>query len=396
MKNIQCPHCKESFELENSGYIEILNQVKDEAFNDELERRLAKEAELSKSHLGLERAKIEAQFNEVKSNLQAEVNQLRAELESANDKKELAISKLKSEFSIENNRLENELKIQVLNAEQEKVNTQKAYELMETTKQEQIDYLKDLKQKLSVKQLGESLEQHCENEFNKVRHVAFPNAYFEKDNDASNGSKGDYIFKGMSNDGIELLSIMFEMKTEQDVTATKQKNDHFLKKLDTDRTQKKCEYAILVSTLEADSDLYNQGIVDKSHKYPKMYVIRPQFFIPMISMLHNMALNALEYKRDLAKLRNEELDVANFEEQVNEFKRIWGNHASLAKRHHEDAIKEINKTIENLEKVRNLLESSNNSFDRGSNKIEKELNIKRLTRNNPTMKARFDALSNNK
>ena len=260
-------------------------------------------------------------------------------------------------------------------------------------KDEAIEFYKDLKARMSTKMIGETLERHCETEFNRLRATAFQNAYFEKDNDAGTGSKGDYIFRESTPDGTEFISVMFEMKNEADATATKHKNEDFFKELDKDRTEKKCEYAVLVSMLESDSELYNTGIVDVSHKYPKMYVIRPQFFIPIITLLRNAALNSVHYRRQVAELKNQNVDISNFEAEMNEFKEKFGRNYELASKKFQTAIDEIDKTIDHLQKTKDALLSSENNLRLANNKAQ-DLSVKRLTRNNPTMQKKFDDLKN--
>ena len=258
-------------------------------------------------------------------------------------------------------------------------------------KDDEIARVKEMKARLSTKMVGESLEQHCEIEFNKIRATAFPHAYFEKDNDARTGSKGDYIYRELDENGVEIISIMFEMKNENDKTATKHKNEDFLKELDKDRNEKHCEYAVLVSMLEPENELYNTGIVDKSHRYPKMYVIRPQFFIPMITILRNAALNSMQYKNELQLVRNQNIDITNFEESMNDFKQKFSRNYELASKKFNIAIEEIDKTISHLQKTKEALLSSERQLQLANNKAE-DLTIKRLTRNNPTMKQKFDEL----
>ena len=258
-------------------------------------------------------------------------------------------------------------------------------------REEQIAYYKDFKAKQSTKMIGESLERHCENEFNKIRATAFQNAYFEKDNDARTGSKGDYIYREYSDTGVEFISIMFEMKNEMDTTATKHKNEDFFKELDKDRREKNCEYAVLVSMLESDNDFYNSGIVDVSYKYPKMYVVRPQFFIPIITVLRNAALNSLQYRAELEVIRNQNIDITHFEEDINDFKDKFSRNFRLASEKFRKAIDEIDKTIDHLQKTKEALLSSENNLRLANNKAE-DLTIKRLTRGNPTMAEKFAQL----
>lgn len=327
-----------------------------------------------------------------------EILKLKSKIVSLEAEKKLAINEAVNEKEIS----EQKEKIALLNGQIE--TNEKAAQLKEQTikenyeeklkgKDEQIAYYKDLKAKQSTKMVGETLEQHCEIEFNKLRATGFQNAYFEKDNDAKSGSKGDFIFKEFSDDGTEFISIMFEMKNEMDETATKHKNEDFFKKLDKDRNEKKCEYAVLVSLLEADNELYNTGIVDVSYRYPKMYVIRPQFFIPMITLLRNASLNTLQYKQELAVIRNQNIDISHFEEDMNEFKDKFSRNYRLASEKFKKAIDEIDKTIDHLQKTKDALLSSENNLRLANNKAE-ELSIKRLTRNNPTMAAKFAELEN--
>ena len=283
---------------------------------------------------------------------------------------------------LENKEIEQQLKLQ---------STKEQYESALRLKDEQIAQYKDLKAKLSTKMVGETLEQHCENEFNKLRATAFRNAYFEKDNDARTGSKGDFIYRENDDDGNEIISIMFEMKNQNETTATKHKNEDFLKELDKDRREKKCEYAVLVSLLESESEYYNTGIVDMSHRYPKMYVIRPQFFIPMITILRNAALNSMDFKRELALVRNQNIDITNFEQEMESFKQAFGRNYELASRRFQTAIEEIDKTISHLQKTKEALLSSENNLRLANNKAS-DLSIKKLTKGNPTMQAKFDEL----
>ena len=323
--------------------------------------------------------------------LKSKIDSLEAEkkiaINEAVNEKEKEISEQKEKIALLNGQIETNEKTAQLKEQTLKEN----YEEKLKGKDEQIAYYKDLKAKQSTKMVGETLEQHCEIEFNKLRATGFQNAYFEKDNDVKSGSKGDFIFKEFSDDGTEFISIMFEMKNEMDETATKHKNEDFFKELDKDRNEKKCEYAVLVSLLEADNELYNTGIVDVSYRYPKMYVIRPQFFIPMITLLRNASLNALQYKQELAVIRNQNIDISHFEEDMNEFKDKFSRNYRLASEKFKKAIDEIDKTIDHLQKTKDALLSSENNLRLANNKAE-ELSIKRLTRNNPTMAAKFAEL----
>lgn len=352
---------------------------------------------------------LQAKENEIqalKNNISNNEKVLKANLENTYqtqiNKKNLEIQSLKQDM--DKAKVENELNVKSIKQdlqnqiEQDKMkyqlqekNLQEKYDTLLQTKDEQIAYYKDFKLKQSTKMIGESLEQHCEIEFNKLRATGFQNAYFEKDNDARTGSKGDYIYRELDENGVEIISIMFEMKNENDKTATKHKNEDFLKELDKDRNEKNCEYAVLVSMLEPENELYNTGIVDKSHRYPKMYVIRPQFFIPMITILRNAALNSLQYKNELQLVRNQNIDITNFEESMNDFKQKFSRNYELASKKFNIAIEEIDKTISHLQKTKEALLSSERQLQLANNKAE-DLTIKRLTRNNPTMKQKFDEL----
>ena len=325
------------------------------------------------------------------SRLQADLKEKQAELAGKDVEKQLAVTQAVTD----RDQMINTLKSSLENKEQqiviERENLRRNFESQLKAKDEQIDYYKDLKIRMSTKMVGETLEQHCENEFNRLRATGFPRAYFEKDNDASGGSKGDFIFRDYSEDKVEYISIMFEMKNECEDTAKKHRNEDFFKELDKDRREKNCEYAVLVSLLEADSDLYNGGIVDVSHRYPKMYVIRPQFFIPVITMLRNAALNALDYRRQLIAAREQNVDITNFEKDLNDFKDKFGRNYRLASEKFQDAVKEIDKTVERLNKIKELLVGSENNLRLANEKAE-DLTIKKLTRNNPTMKAKFEEL----
>lgn len=358
----------------------------------EIQTEQKKDAELNK--------KVD-EYKIVLSDKEKRIQQLEAKLEGESDKRALAITEVLNKNSREIN--EKEQAILKLNSDLEQAENLKKiseqslkndYERQLKQKQELVDFYKDLKAKASTKMVGETLEQHCEIEFNKLRATAFRNAYFEKDNDAKTGSKGDFVFKDYEDDGTEIISIMFEMKNEMDTTATKHKNEDFLKELNKDREEKGCEYAILVSLLEINNELYNQGIVDVSHRYPKMYVIRPQFFIPMITLLRDSARNASQVKRQLVEIKNQNLDITHFEDDLNEFKSKFANNYRLASDKFTKAIEEIDKTIDHLIKTKEALLSSENNLRLANNKAE-DLTIKKLTRNNPTMKQAFDDLKSN-
>ena len=404
MQEIKCPNCGEVFQVDESGYAQILSQVRDKEFDKEIRQR----EKLIESQKELEIEKLKAQLKALeeaadkdvklavtealskqKQEAQEELNRQQHEAQEALNKqerksieeladKDIEIAKLKGQLESKDN--ESKLKSQALKEQ---------YEDKLKLKDEQIEYYRDFKARQSTKMVGESLEQHCDIEFNKLRATAFPNAYFGKDNDARTGSKGDFIFREADASGTEFISIMFEMKNQMDETATKKKNEDFLKELDKDRREKNCEYAVLVSLLETDNELYNTGIVDVSYRYPKMYVVRPQFFIPIITLLRNAALNSLEYKQELETIRNQNIDISNFEEKINVFKDGFSRNFRLASEKFNNAIDEIDKSISHLQKIKEALLSSENNLRLANNKAE-DLTIKKLTRGNPTMKELFD------
>lgn len=423
MQEIKCPKCGEVFQVDESGYAAILKQVRDKEFQKELTEREAafnnekkSAVEMAVARLESEKTKEIAELNNVIATQslkkQNDLDKMKSDYDKLMAEKELEIARLKSE--IEANKTTTELAVKTAVQEKEKdilelqnkivLNNSewesKVSSLCEKhsneskRKDEEIAYYKDFKARQSTKMVGESLEQHCEVEFNKLRSTAFQKAYFEKDNDARTGSKGDFIYRDYSDDGLEYISIMFEMKNEMDTTATKHKNEDFFKELDKDRREKNCEYAVLVTMLEADNDLYNSGIVDVSYKYPKMYVVRPQFFIPIITLLKNAAYNSLSYKRELELVRNQNIDITNFEEDINEFKDKFARNFELASRKFQTAIDEIDKTITHLQKTKDALLSSENNLRLANNKAQ-DLTIKKLTKGNPTMQAKFAELKDN-
>lgn len=391
MNEIRCPKCNQVFKVDDSGFADILKQVRDREFEKEIREREQLLEKSKEDAVKLALADTKAELSKDVSKKDAEIAELKAKLEAFETSKNLALVQAVSAVEKQRDALAGELKLK----EQEKqlleasLKENHANELK--TKDEMIAYYKDLKARQSTKMIGETLEVHCETQFNQIRATAFPKAYFEKDNDVRTGSKGDYIYHEADDDGTEIISIMFEMKNEGDETATKKKNDDFLKELDKDRNEKNCEYAVLVSLLEPDSELYNTGIVDVSYKYPKMYVIRPQFFIPIITILRNAALNSLEYKSELALVRNQNIDITKFEENIEAFKTGFAKNYDLASRKYKAAIEEIDKSIKALEKVKENLMSSENNLRLANNKAE-DLTIKRLTRGNPTMTAMFEEL----
>lgn len=398
MQEIKCPKCGEIFKVDESGYAAIVKQVRDKEFSDELKSRETQYKSEKDSAVQLAKLESEKDFNEKLNQKDAEISKLKAEIESFNKDKQIEINnlvnKMNSEISEKDNsiaKLKNEKELNEKEFLLKEQSLKNQYEDKLRFKDEEIERYKDFKARLSTKMIGETLEQHCQNSFNQIRQTAFPHAYFEKDNDAKSGSKGDYIYRDYDSEACEYISIMFEMKNEADTTATKKKNEDFFAELDKDRKQKKCEYAVLVSMLEADSELYNSGIVDVSYRYDKMYVIRPQFFIPMITLLRNAAMNSLEYKRELEVIKAQNIDVSNFEAEMNDFKEKFSRNYELASKKFKTAIEEIDKTIDHLQKTKDALLSSENNLRLANNKAE-DLSIKRLTKNNPTMQAKFDSL----
>lgn len=409
MQEIKCPQCGKVFKVDESGFSDIVKQVRDKEFDKEIKEREAlfkadlethlKSAEAGKklavaeavSELEKMLSKKDAELVSLKAQLEAEIDKLRTEAENDETKRQLAVTEAVSKVERECDTLKMELRSRDTERKLMETSLKERYEEKLKIKEEEIAYYKDFKARQSTKMIGESLELHCENEFNRLRATGFQNAYFEKDNDIRTGSKGDYIYRESDGDGNEIISIMFEMKNEQDETATKKKNEDFLKELNKDREEKNCEYAVLVSLLEPDSELYNTGIVDKSHRYPKMYVIRPQFFIPMITILRNAAMNSMEYKAQLSLIRNQNVDITHFEENINKFKEGFARNYELASRKFKTAVEEIDKTILHLQKTKEALISSENNLRLANNKAE-DLTIKRLTRGNPTMKAEFAKL----
>ena len=392
MNEIICPHCEKAFKIDEAGYSDILKQVRNKEFEKDLHERL--ELAESEKNVAVELAKATI-ANELileTSKKDAEIERLKSEMNASETNKKMAVMEAVNALVKERDDLARDLETK--NTEQqllEKTLTERYSEDLKS-KDEQIAFYRDLKAKLSTKMVGETLELHCETEFNQLRATGFPRAYFEKDNDASSGSKGDYIFKDFDEAGTEFISIMFEMKNEGDETATKKKNEDFFKELDKDRIEKKCEYAVLVSLLEAESDLYNTGIVDVSHRYSKMYVIRPQFFIPMITLLRNAALNSLEFKSELATIRAQNIDITKFEEDLSEAKDYFAKNYDLANRKFQDAIGEIDKAIRALENTKTALLGSEKNLKLANSRAE-DLSIRKLTKGNPTMAAKFAELS---
>jgi hypothetical protein len=399
MNEIICPNCKKAFKIDEAGYADILKQVRDHQFEEELQKRLDLAENEKINAVRLAEANLKNSLQENFTKKDKEIIELKATIQNAEIGKKLSVAEAIKAIEKERDDLANDVR----NKEMEKQLLEKSLKEKYSSelktkddiiklKDEEIALRKDLKLKLSTKMIGQSLEQHCEVEFNRLRATGFQNAYFEKDNDSRSGSKGDYIYRETDDAGNEIISIMFEMKNEGDETSTKKKNEDFLRELDKDRTEKKCEYAVLVSLLEAENELYNSGIVDVSHKYPRMYVVRPQFFIPIITLLRNAAMNTMKYKAELAMIRNQNIDITNFEEKINTFKEGFSRNYELASRKFKNAIDEIDKTISHLQKVKEELLSSENNLRLANDKAE-DITIKKLTQGNPTMKAKFEGLS---
>ena len=428
MTDIRCPSCNAVFEMDASGYAEIVNQIKGEEFEKELNKRLKeadsnhqmklqlaenniateKDKEISslKNQIGNHAREIEFAKNEALAKAQEElfakdkqIERLKNERKAAEDNTELAVTKATGPLEKDILELKNKLsssdtekELEIKQLEQTNLLKLSAKDDLIRLKDEEIERVKDMKLKLSTKMVGETLELHCENQFNTLRATAFPNAYFEKDNDVIEGSKGDYVFREADTNDVEFISIMFEMKNENDATKTKKKNEDFLKELDKDRKAKGCEYAVLVSLLETDNELYNNGIVDMSHRYEKMYVVRPQFFIPIITLLRNAALKSIAIRNELALIKSQNIDIENFEESLQDFQGKFGRNYDLATKQFMEAIKRIDKSIEELQKTKEQLLKSGNNYRLANDKLQ-DLSIKKLTRGNPTMKAKFDELN---
>ena len=401
MNEIKCPNCGTVFQIDESDYESIVRQVRDSEFNSEITRREKEFLRAKDDAVTIAKKEAEEEILKLKNELNSLNKTKDLELSNSLLNKEKEIEALKAELKNKDTEAKLSLTEALANKEKEidtltidNKSLKEAYESKLKDKDEMIAYYKDLKAKASTKMIGESLEVHCSNEFNRLRPL-FKNAYFEKDNEVSmtTGSKGDFIYRDYDDEGTEFISIMFEMKNEADTPATKHKNEDFFKELDKDRKEKNCEYAVLVSMLEADNDLYNEGIVDVSHRYDKMYVIRPQFFIPIITILRNASLNSLSFKKELITMRNQNLDVTHFEENMNNFKEAFSKNYDLASKKFADAIAEIDKSIEHLEKIKKDLLSSENNLRLANNKAQ-DLSIKKLTKNAPSVKAKFDELNN--
>lgn len=440
MHEIICPHCNKAFKVDETGYADILKQVRDSEFEQQLHDRLELAEKDKLNAVELARSKVGSELQVTAAAKDAEIQELKAKLDAGEVTRKLAVTEALSTVEKERDALANELvqakqdkqaastlaeaklganevaqKLAITEAvnavekdrdelknglkqvELEKVLAEKSlkdkYEIQIKDREDEIERLRDMKARLSTKMVGETLEQHCETEFNRIRATAFPRAYFEKDNDARTGSKGDYIFRDSDEADTEIVSIMFEMKNESDTTATKKKNEDFLKELDKDRTEKGCEYAVLVSLLEPDSELYNTGIVDVFHRYPKMYIVRPQFFLPIITLLRNAAMKSLEYKTELALVKAQNVDITNFEDDLDKFKTAFAKNYDLASRKFQTAIDEIDKSIDHLQKTKDALLGTDRNLRLASNKAQ-DVTIKKLTRRNPTMATKFEELDN--
>lgn len=435
MHEIICPNCKKAFKIDEAGYADIVKQVRDSEFAQQLSERLELAEKEKKDAVELAKQQVANEMQKNASAKDAEIQDLKAKLDAGETAKQLAVSESLKTVEKERDELANKLKQAEVDSKAaselaeanhsnllQKTSAQKdaeiqelkakisakegAQELSERSLQDKyetrikdledtIERLKDMKARLSTKMVGETLEQHCETEFNRIRATAFPKAYFEKDNDARTGSKGDFIFRDMDENEIETVSIMFEMKNENDETATKKKNEDYLKELDKDRNEKNCEYAVLVSLLEPESELYNSGIVDVSHRHQKMYVVRPQFFIPIITLLRNAAQNSLKYKQELAIVKAQNIDITNFEDELDAFKQGFARNYELASKKFKTAISEIDKTIDHLQKTKDALLGSENNLRLANNKAD-DLTVKKLTKKNPTMAVKFEELKKDK
>lgn len=431
MQDIICPNCHKAFKVDESGYADILKQVRDVEFEKQLaahaeiaEKEKANAVALAKTQSANELQKVVAELEKEKTLLNTRLDQaiqekntatqlteaqmaielqrvvaeknnelslLKAQIETIKESQDLMIAKTTASITKERDEFKNLMERTALEKTIAEAALKDKYETQLKDRDDAIERLKDMKAKLSTKMLGETLEQHCETEFNRMRSMAFPRAYFEKDNDAKTGSKGDFIFRDADEKGTEIISIMFEMKNEADTTATKKKNEDFLKELDKDRQEKNCEYAVLVSMLEPESELYNSGIVDMFHRFPKMYVVRPQFFIPIITILRNAAMHSLQYKSELELVKAQNIDITNFEDELDKFKQAFGKNYELASRRFNTAIDEIDKSINHLQKTRDALVASDRNLRLANDKAQ-DVTIKRLTKNNPTMAAKFDEL----
>lgn len=418
MKEIICPNCSKAFKIDEAGYADIVRQIRDKEFAKDLKEKIEsvnalhevnlQERDSKAKELLMEtiRAKdveierlggiaknvelnTELAINKATGDLESKLAKMESDIQLERSRQEISKAQVEAAHSKSIQDLQHKLELKIKEAETSEANLRESHRQQIEDREQQIERLKELKAKLSTKMLGETLEQHCEIEFNRIRHTAFPNAFFEKDNDASSGTKGDYIFREQTSEGAEIISIMFEMKNEGDSgPSAKKKNEDYLKKLDKDRTEKGCEYAVLVSLLERDSDYYNGGIVDMSHRFPKMYVIRPQFFIPIITLLYNASMKSVEYKNELEIVKSQQEDVTNFENELEAFKNGFQRNVDLFAKQYQASIDAIDKSMDYLQKTKDSLTKAANNLRLANNKAQ-DVTIKRLTRNNPTMQARF-------
>lgn len=391
MNEIICPHCRKAFKIDEAGYADIVKQIRDREFEALLKERLDAVHREVDSAKKLAEAEAKAQLDKATAAKDLEIEQLRGQLANAATQQSLEVQKATAALERERDQLKNSLDSATEQHELVKKTLTESFQIQIKDRDEAIERLKDLKEKLSTKMLGETLERHCEIAFEQLRATGFQGCIFEKDNNATSGSKGDYIFREPAGNGVYVVSIMFEMNNEGDTTATKQRNEDFFAKLDKDRTEKGCEYAILVSMLERDNELYNAGIRDVSHRYPKMYVVRPQFFIPIITLLRNAAQNSLKYKTELAEFKSQHVDITNFEQKLGEFKDAFGNNFRLAKERFDKAIDAIDKTIDNMQKVKEFLLGAERNLRLANDKAQ-DVTIKRLTKDSPSVAKRFEDL----
>jgi len=388
---IICPHCSKAFKIDEAGYADILKQVRDGEFEQQLHDRLELAEQEKRNAVALAEAKLANASQQAAAAKDAEIQALRAKIDAGGMAQQLAITQALSSVEKERDALKNGLERAQLEKALAEKSLKDKYETQLKDRDDAIERLRDMKARLSTKMVGETLEQHCETEFNRIRATAFPRAYFEKDNDARTGSKGDFIFRDADEAGTEIVSIMFEMKNESDLTASKSKNEDFLKELDKDRNEKGCEYAVMVSLLEPDNEFYNTGIVDMFHRYPKMYIVRPQFFIPIITLLRNAAMNSLKYKTELAFVKAQSVDITNFENELETFKSAFARNYDLASQKFQKAIDEIDKSIDHLQKTKEALIGTDRNLRLANDKAQ-DVTIKKLTRGNPTMAAKFSDL----
>jgi hypothetical protein len=391
MNEIKCPHCGKAFKIDEAGYANILKQVRDSEFEKQLSERLRLAEQDKLAAVALAQSQMANSLQNEAHAKDAEIQALKAKLDAATISQKLAVTESLVQVEKERDGLLKDL--QYANTEKQLIekSLKEKYDIQINDRDETIERLRDLKTKLSTKMVGETLEEHCHTEFNKLRSTAFSRSYFEKDNDSRTGSKGDYIFREKDESGVEVVSIMFEMKNESDETATKKKNEDFLKELDKDRIEKGCEFAVLVSLLESNSELYNTGIVDMSHRYPKMYVVRPQFFIPIITLLRNAAMNSVQYKKELAFIKSQNIDITNFETELDSFKNAFAKNYELASKRFQTAIDEIDKSIDHLQKTKEALLGTDRNLRLANDKAQ-DVTIKKLTRGNPTMATKFEEL----